>query len=1334
MPQFHRVSLRKTAGESLDPAMSKISMVESSVSAMNAAPTKKKPLSSYFGSKKRSKNACEDSTNLCPQTVSQVISTMLDFPDSMIKQRECCVFLSKLDKVEEKEIVQDMISEPLERAMKCFPDDIILQVHALEAALSFGCPKEERIIEQANKNMHTFVDDQDGQIRLKNILKQGFNMLENRISEHPAKESSDIMDILTFLLGIKENGSACISHHVVQTAVQVVSNSLDIVSFPLQKKIIQMLATGAAVSIAHLLKQHMFNQELVKECCESLATLRNDSDIEEVSKTGGICTLLQVFDLYVANPDIICVALSAMKILMKDESNCEIMLANDGVDCLLSVLFQNTFFERIQCNGCWLLGKIGNMTTNQEHFAIEMISKTYEELGHNLEVVESIFKALNVIKDSSAILTGMNIVLDSMKQNPRNEKMQLHALTSIYTMTNDAIVCKEFVNQSGLNLVLSGNINNLTHWKVHEIRSSIVFNVARYQLLPDDKASHVIGDLLDVISLFVDNVSVQKVCLGALSFLCSYYLDHVLMCDIIWRLLHSMNTHTDEPTVQENGCAVLAIICAYTDASQQQGSLECILVAMAKHSDRKMVQSGGCKALLVLFQQQSVDAFDNINTLLPLLQASKMTFPSDCKDTVDKIMVIVEGHKNGGVPKDKMFSSEPLPEPILESKAIRPYLGDSAYPNSSTKLVFVGASDEVRNDVIHQLISTEMSPSVRKEIENSLGVRNYTWCPYVNETNSPRKDFEVNIIDFSRDSLSGLFFPPQAIYILVCNLTPFIGTNKDLCSTSLDDDVNKVRKEDSALFLEIDENVMHWCDVIEKEVVGEQVEIFPLVVSDGSLTSARAKERWKAIRSRFDERNFRKMSRGTAPKSRMIFGNEEKEVLTLREKTSLYAIDIKNKILEHAMSKHKVDVFLSDESVARTIKKVISIVRSLGRKEVVMKWMQLIYTIEQKMEIYADRDKAVDVALHVLMSEGDIRTFMVPLGGGPKEDVVLLNNDWLISAVQCIVTSGYEELRLEVNESKADMSLFEWEEDEFSELLLNCPVLSSEDIEILWQSTESVVGSGKNTTLAVQCLESILTKVGILVPIDRNCPTESSKIFFIPSLLEAGDPPAWSFKCSNYRMRSTCDAWIIQGSETHDIMKNIIIFVLQDIKDKIENSKKKAHSPESEPGWFTSKSVRSISDHEPRYVVREICCWKTSILVKVDYEAWDPDSNKIKRRCMESLIHLSDIRSPLCLSSKSLKEGEKILVVNWKGMQKDVSSIGANMSSIALYAVEKILMVPLKLCTCRRMLVCPCCLHNYPIADAAMLEYDETSPCGPEYTVKCAKGHRIGVSMVNNKK
>ena len=270
-----------------------------------------------------------------------------------------------------------------------------------------------------------------------------------------------------------------------------------------------------------------------------------------------------------------------------------------------------------------------------------------------------------------------------------------------------------------------------------------------------------------------------------------------------------------------------------------------------------------------------------------------------------------------------------------------------------------------------------------------------------------------------------------------------------------------------------------------------------------------------------------------------------------------------------------------------------------------------------------------------------------------------MNNEWLQEITSYILQDKFEDLKLSIEESKEDMCVYDLEEHVFCQVCIHCPVISYEDNLILWKSIESESSEDKNLEFAFQCLSQILTQLGILVPLQVNNKIPISNVYFIPSLLESGDPPNWSYKCSSIRNTVICSTWKMTGLHSKNFMNNVITSILRRLLSYIGQSQGLKNPTNGQPIWCLPTDER-LHQHD-RFIIREICCWKTSILVKIEIERWNKNKNKLKRGMVEVFTYLGGKQDSMTVGSNSLKDNEKRLSVSYKGHVKHARGMGAMM-------------------------------------------------------------------------
>lgn len=260
--------------------------------------------------------------------------------------------------------------------------------------------------------------------------------------------------------------------------------------------------------------------------------------------------------------------------------------------------------------------------------------------------------------------------------------------------------------------------------------------------------------------------------------------------------------------------------------------------------------------------------------------------------------------------------------------------------------------------------------------------------------------------------------------------------------------------------------------------------------------------------------------------------------------------------------------------------------------------------------------------------------------------IILLNNEWLLSAIRCIIHDGLDDLRLEISEVKEEQSIYSEEENELCQVCLNCPVISSEDTYMLWNSTKSVY-QGKRG-LSIKYLEEIFTRIKLLVPLKVNKEESRANLYLIPSLVEAGEPPAWSFKNMDPNKITLCDSWIIHGglNAGMDLMRNITSQILRELLLYLEGSSTASNVDDVE--WCTPYGDRYFEDTggRNRCVLHEVCSWRNSLLIKIELEGANNVCGREGRSVIEILVYFGDKRNEHTISSGSLKNGEKRLTIS----------------------------------------------------------------------------------------
>ena len=150
---------------------------------------------------------------------------------------------------------------------------------------------------------------------------------------------------------------------------------------------------------------------------------------------------------------------------------------------------------------------------------------------------------------------------------------------------------------------------------------------------------------------------------------------------------------------------------------------------------------------------------------------------------------------------------------------------------------------------------------------------------------------------------------------------------------------------------------------------------------------------------------------------------------------------------------------------------------------------------------------------------------------------VILSQKWLVSALSCILRN---DLQRELSETRRFMNMQCLYSDQqfpeshvtqsFSGNNSSCPILSSQDTQMLWQSMNfmreaadrssfsSQILDAENSTTAstmFRFLEHLLVHTGVFLPLDIDRFSSTDNVYFVPSLLsQASSRDVWTYKSS----------------------------------------------------------------------------------------------------------------------------------------------------------------------------------------------------------------------------
>lgn len=985
------------------------------------------------------------------------------------------------------------------------------------------------------------------------------------------------------------------------------------------------------------------------------------------------------------------------------------------VDWTIQKLQENPTKVELTVMGCEILIEVG-IPQPMESRIFTHICTVMDSNPNNFDLKRAVCEVLSLVECQHNIVSAMLVLHQVTMYHEMNELISTVTLSAFAKITSTKENAKVFYENVAIDDVLSVQCRFPNNLQIEEKYCTIVSNLLDCQRIEKKYAVALITHMINSIRRFSQGLKVQEASYNVLASLSNQFIEEFLGCDIVGLVVMGMITHTDISKIQEAGCLVLANVSPFIDI-YQFGGIECILIAMAKHSDKKDVQYAACRALSVLYERRHIEVMQNTSVVKPLVEASKLTFPHECGDIVDRITKTILALEN---PQEVIGGlNTELEDPILAPDQI---LAEGANMDYAHTVIFVGSDQEMRVNTIKQLVQRPEGECFRlRKKKDDFGMMDYVWYPHMNNAHQANIQLSIKILDLPKKVPPRLFFSQQATYVLLWDVEKtFKVETRRPCGYESDDQEDAHMKNsvnNEADFRKgIDENIMYWTDLIHE--VAPNSEIFCLgVCKNPNYNVLEDREKYHMVRMRFEEVNFQRMSMGTSfSRANIVFEVAGGSILYGKDYNIITGL--KNRILISAQNEQETDVFMYDPISKMGTNQVIQTVKQIGRKDVIMRWQTLLRSIRDKLK---GKDTSMDVALHILLSRGEIRTFKVSVADKNKEEIVVLNKDWLIEKARCMAKDEYQALKLSVEETKEDLS-YKYEENNFCKICVNCPVISSEDSLLLWNSMESE----NKSPFAIKCLEQILSKVGVLIPLKSSKIEESEKLFFIPSLLKSGEPPGWSFKSKDATKRSATDLWALKNADLPSLALELWTFILKMLYLDVERGKYVNESNRNKPIWCTPHSTR-YNETDTRFVIQEVCCWKTCALFKIDVESFGIKSGKVKHDIVEILFHFSYADSPLCLASKSLEKGEARFSICCKGSKQLLHGPGSTIYERFFAIAEKVIRKH-KDIEHRHEIACPDCLEEYPVADVAVLDWLTMVSCDHEI-VTCHRNHCMEVGI-----
>ena len=483
--------------------------------------------------------------------------------------------------------------------------------------------------------------------------------------------------------------------------------------------------------------------------------------------------------------------------------------------------------------------------------------------------------------------------------------------------------------------------------------------------------------------------------------------------------------------------------------------------------------------------------------------------------------------------------------------------GDEVVHNDTMKLVLVGDS-AVDKSGLGRLLRKSTKKSKRPI---TLAVDVQPWMPSNTDLRFTIWDVLTSKNDDSylpnfgaHPGTQSLFFSDRSLYLLVYDLgssnSETLRQSKRCNDVDSDDedsddewdehynDFNREeanRKADRALEADIKERVLSWIDCIARR--GTHSTILPIVLLPSNMPMEEEERRLHILKAEILKYEEKLPSNIVRPE--IVWGLDSNIVCVSLHDNILG--DLEKNILEIA------DASLSHRTpVPPGTVEIMNVCRDLKKRHKMILVDRLIAELPSKPEF---SEEGVLKVLKFLATIGEVLYF------GDSDlvlkDHVILSRKWLVGALSCILRN---DLQREVSDAR---DFLRWQafysDQQFPESHVtqtftgnnsSCPILSHQDTQILWQSTNFMMEavdqfsqrSENLTTMSAMFdfLQHLLEDTGVFLPLEIDQFSSTDKIYFVPSLLpQASSRDVWTYKCS--------ESWV--SLKNMQSVKNFVYFI-----------------------------------------------------------------------------------------------------------------------------------------------------------------------------------------------
>ena len=603
------------------------------------------------------------------------------------------------------------------------------------------------------------------------------------------------------------------------------------------------------------------------------------------------------------------------------------------------------------------------------------------------------------------------------------------------------------------------------------------------------------------------------------------------------------------------------------------------------------------------------------------------------------------------------------PSIVAETQESVMELGEEFY--DTLKVVFLGNNKMGTTSVAKKLVRGRNATIQSVDDPDAIppGVDILSWDPLniagsedVVAGTSSTKRVKFSVWDFAgRDSLQSfrsLLFSSRSLFIIVWDM----GVSNPAISRQNEDDC----MADDALEKDIYEKVLIWVDFIQERA--PDAVIMPVASfsdylnndkktsSGGDMGDKEAKRRCKVLRSKM-LLHKRRYSQST-----FILGEGDDPVLRVSGYTYTGLDVLKEKIISAAKDPTLFGHIGSQiPPIHLKLRNAINSTKESGYR--IVDLSRLRYIVEDDREIF--------LALNWLSSAGELLYFGSTRDLDQLSQCIILDVHWFVGLAGCMLRHNLEVAvkdtrRLKRKNSRG--STPDIETPYFDGAFIICPLISSGDLYMLWQRSESsfeqhnAANQGLSTLKLFKFLQTLLIQFGVMVPVNDDVgPFASEKIissaeafnrkytesttnwtqvasphmYFLPGLLDKGDhgEDLDFYKNADSSMTNLAQSILFFSRVPAGLMERLSVAVLRQITV--------LHHRQDDPGI--------------KVKLKSFQCWRSIFFLKLRLTVRNSNGEE-KVSVIETCAQFVDRPSRRCIGVDHIDDRTKAcLVISSKG-------------------------------------------------------------------------------------